>query len=220
MIVGDSAIGEVAYEYFTYDSEYEVVAFSVESAYLKNENKFGLPVVAFESVEKRFAPEEHAIFVAVGFAKMNRVRARLFREAKAKGYLLASYISSKAFVWHNVTIGENAFILENNVLQPFSTIGDDVVLWSGNHIGHHVKIGSHVFISSQVVLSGFVEIGDHCFVGVNAAVSQGVKIERDCLVGAGANIQRNTDARAIYAVEGTKKRPVDALVYSGVKENE
>ena len=32
IIVGTSAFAEIAYEYFQYDSEYEVVAFSVEQA--------------------------------------------------------------------------------------------------------------------------------------------------------------------------------------------
>ena len=33
IIVGDSAFAQVAYEFFTHDSEYEVVAFSVERNY-------------------------------------------------------------------------------------------------------------------------------------------------------------------------------------------
>ena len=41
VILGDSLFGEIAYEYFTYDSEYEVVAFCVEQAYLKQNSLFG-----------------------------------------------------------------------------------------------------------------------------------------------------------------------------------
>ena len=51
IIVGDSAFAEIAYEYFTYDSDYEVVAFSVEKAYLKRNRLFGLPAVPFEDLE-------------------------------------------------------------------------------------------------------------------------------------------------------------------------
>ena len=51
VIVGDSAFAEIAYEYFTHDSPYEVVAFAVEQAHLKRSELFGLPVVAFETID-------------------------------------------------------------------------------------------------------------------------------------------------------------------------
>lgn len=217
VIVGDSAIAEVAYEYFTVDSPYEVVAFAVEREHLKRDRLFDLPVVAFEDVESLYPPESHHTFVAVGFAQMNRLRARLYDAAKAKGYALASYVSSRAFVWRNVRMGDNCFILENNVIQPFVTIGSDVTLWSGNHIGHHVTIADHVFFSSHVVLSGFVDVGAHAFFGVNASVAHGVKVAEDVLVGAGATILRNTEPRKFYAVEGTKPRG-DTLSFYGIEE--
>ena len=186
LIVGDSAFAQIAYEYFTYDSEYDVVGFTVEEPYLKRESLFGLPVVAFENVEKVFPPESHAFFAALVYTQGNRLRERLYRAAKAKGYAPASYISPRAFVWRNVEIGEHCFIFEDNTVQPFVTLGDNVVLWSGNHIGHHSTIHSHCFISSHVVISGFCEIGTHCFMGVNSTVANNVRIGNHCLVGAGA----------------------------------
>lgn len=218
VIVGDSAIAEVAYEYFTHDSPYEVAGFTVENDYLKRSTLFGLPVVAFEEVETHFPPSECDAFAAIGFAQLNRVRARLYRAAKSKGYTLATYVSSRAYVWHNVQLGENCFIFENNVVQPFVRIGNDVTLWSGNHIGHHSTIADDVFLSSHVVLSGFVEVGARCFFGVNASVAHGVRIGADTLIGAGANILRDAEARRIFAAEATKARPVDALKFLGVEE--
>ena len=40
IIVGDSAFAEIAYEYFTNDSNYEVVAFSVEDKFLSKKVLF------------------------------------------------------------------------------------------------------------------------------------------------------------------------------------
>lgn len=88
---------------------------------------------------------------------MNRVRTRLYREAKAKEFSIASYVSSKAFVWRNVEIGENCCIFEDNVIQPFVNIGNNVIIWSGNHVGHHSVIKDRCFIASYVVISGFVD---------------------------------------------------------------
>jgi sugar O-acyltransferase (sialic acid O-acetyltransferase NeuD family) len=118
---------------------------------------------------------------------------------KRKGFECVSYVSSHAFVWHNVEIGDNCFILENNVVQYGVTLGNDIVLWSGNHIGHRTVIRDHVFISSHVVISGYCEIGEHCFLGVNSSVSDHIKVANDCLVGAGALIHKDTKERMVYA---------------------
>lgn len=191
IIVGDSAFAEIAYEYFTYDSPYEVVGFSVERDYLKKESLFELPVVPFESLPEVFAPAEHFVYVATVYTQLNRLRTRLCQEAKQKGYGLASYISSRAFVWRNVELGEHCFIFEDNTVQPFVTVGDNVVMWSGNHIGHHSTIKDNCFISSHVVISGFVEVGENCFLGVNSTIVNNVTIGRDCWLGPDVTIVRD-----------------------------
>ena len=186
ILIGDTAFAQVAYEYFTHDSPYEVVAFSVERTYLTKDSLFGVPVVPFEELSARFAPESHAFFVATTYAQMNGLRARLYQEAKSKGFAPASYISSRAFVWSNCQVGEHCFIFENNVVQPFVRIGNNVVLWSGNHIGHHSVVEDHCFLSSHVVVSGYVHIGQSCFLGVNATIANNLTIGHHCLIGAGS----------------------------------
>jgi len=218
VIVGDSPIAEVAYEYFTCDSPYEVVAFSVESDFLKRDRLFDLPVVPFETVEETHRPSDHRMFVALGFAQMNRVRARLYERAREKGFSLASYVSSRAFVWRNALIGENCFILENNVIQPFVSIGNNVTLWSGNHIGHHSTIRDHCFVASHVVVSGFVEVGEYCFLGVNATIANNVTIGKNCLIGAGAAILKDTDEAKIYATRMTPPKEISVWERFGIEE--
>lgn len=221
VIVGDSAIAEVAFEYFTHDSPYEVVAFAVNEEYRKRDSLFGIPVVSFESVEERYPTDDHDMFVALSYQRLNRVRARLYREAKAKGYTLASYISPHAFVWRNVEVGDNCFIFENNVVQPFVKIGNDVTLWSGNHIGHHTRVRDHVFIASQVVISGFCDIGDYTFMGVNATVANNVTIAADNLIGANAIVLRDTTVGGLYGSRGTSAHErKTAYDYYEVPENE
>jgi sugar O-acyltransferase (sialic acid O-acetyltransferase NeuD family) len=206
IIVGDSAFAEIAYEYFTHDSIYEVVAFSVEKEFIKRTELFGLPVVPFETVQESYNPADHHFFAANVYTQLNQLRTRLYREAKAKGYAPASYISPHAFIWRNVELGEHCFIFENNVLQPFSRVGDNVILWSGNHIGHHSTIKDHCFISSHVVVSGFVEIGESCFVGVNTTMANNISIGNRCLIGAGALVLTNVpDDQTVVGI--WKKKP-------------
>lgn len=193
IILGDSAIAEIAYEYFTYDSPYEVVAFSVDEAYLKRDSLFGLPVVPFERLPEHFSPSAHNFFAATNYSTKNALRKRFYVEAKEKGYAPASYVSSRAFVWRNVQIGEHCFIFEDNTVQPFVKIGNNVILWSGNHIGHHSVIHDNVFISSHVVVSGFCEVGESCFMGVNATLANNITIGNNCIVGAGALVLSNVE---------------------------
>lgn len=200
IIIGDRAFAEIAYEYFTYDSDYEVVGFSVERDYLQRETLFGLPIVPFESVETYFSPDEHDVFAALTYSQLNRLRTRLSSTAKQKGYKLASYISSKAFVWRNVEMGEHCFIFEGNVVQPFVKLGDNVVLWSGNHIGHHSVIGNNCFLSSHVVISGFVEVGNNCFFGVNSTIINNLKVAKDCWIGPNITITKDTKEGELYRI--------------------
>jgi sugar O-acyltransferase (sialic acid O-acetyltransferase NeuD family) len=204
VIVGDSAFAEVAYEYFTHDSPYEVVAFAVERGYLKKSELFGLPVVPLEEVGERYPPAAHAFYAALVYTQGNALRRRLYEAMKAKGYRAASYVSSRAFVWRNVELGEHCFVFENNVVQPFVELGSNVVLWSGNHIGHHSKIGDHCFVSSHVVVSGFVAIGKSCFLGVNSTFANNVTMGDDCVVGAGALVLG--DVGPGETVVGVRKR--------------
>src|SRR4051795_7164678 len=198
VIIGAGEFGEIAYEYFTHDSPYEVAAFAADRETLKTETHCGLPLVPFETLQESHPPSSFAVHVAIAYTQLNRARARLYRAAKALGYEFASYVSSHAFVWHNVSIGENCFIFENNVIQHHARIGNDVVLWSGNHIGHRTVVRDHCFLSSHVCVSGYCDIGESCFLGVNSIVADHVSVASDCFIGAGAVVVKDTEAARIY----------------------
>jgi len=218
IIVGDSAFAEIAREYFDVNTQYEVVAFSVEADYLKREQLHGLPVVPFESLEQTHTPDDHEVFVAITYVQLNRLRTRLANAAKGKGYRLASYISPNAFVWRNVELGEHCFVFEDNTVQPFVKIGNNVVLWSGNHIGHHSVILDNCFISSHVVISGFCEIGENSFLGVNSTLANNVSLGKDNWLGPGVTISRATESGALFSAPVTEASRVSSLRFFKVKE--
>ena len=208
VIFGTRQIAEVCSFYFEHDSSYRVVAFTVDGNFLDTNQFCGKPVVPFEEIGKRFPADTHDMFVAVGYGKMNKLRAEKFAAANALGYLLARYVSSKAITWPGLSVGENTFVMEANVIQPFATIGADTVIWSGNHIGHHSRIGDHCFLASHVVVSGNVEIGDYCFIGVNATLRDGIKVAPRCLIGAGALLTKDTKADQVYPAAQTEASKV------------
>lgn len=197
IIFGIEDFAQLAFEYFTHDSEYEVVAFTVDGAYASVTEFCGLPVIPFEELQQKFPPAGQDVYAAIVYGKLNRLREEICVRVKEKGYRLASYISSHAFVWHNVTLGEHCFIFESNTVQPYVKIGDNVVMWSGNHIGHHSIIGDHCFLTSHVVVSGWCDIGSYSFLGVNCALANNTRIGEACWISHGAVLSGDVPARSL-----------------------
>jgi sugar O-acyltransferase (sialic acid O-acetyltransferase NeuD family) len=198
VVFGAGDMAKLAHYYFTHDSAHDVVAFCVDAAYRTATEFLGLPLVSFEDVEQYYPPLTHSMFIAVSYAQMNRLRAAKYTAAKAHGYTLVSYISSHATCLTQYPIGDNCFILEDNTIQPFVRIGNNVTLWSGNHIGHDSTIEDHCFISSHVVISGHCTVGTFSFIGVNATLHNSIQIAERCLIGAGAVIMKDTVAKGVY----------------------
>lgn len=209
LIFGAADAAEVAHYYFCHDSDYSVAAFTVDAEHLPADRKFrGLEVVPFEGIEKLYRPEEYLFFVALGYSHLNRIRREKYFAAKAMGYRLVSYISSQATILNDRRIGENCFILEDNTVQPFVSIGNNVTLWSGNHIGHHSRIDDHCFLASHIVVSGRVHIGESCFIGVNATIRDNTSIGENTLVGAGSLILADAAPNGVYGGNATERSRV------------
>jgi sugar O-acyltransferase (sialic acid O-acetyltransferase NeuD family) len=198
VIFGAGDIARLACVYFTRDSEHEVAAFTVDQQYLKSSTFLDLPLVAFEKVAELYPPREYKMFVALSYAQMNKVRAQKYDQAREAGYELASYVSSRCSFLTDHPVGDNCFILEDNTVQPFVRIGNNVTLWSGNHIGHDVVIEDHCFLASHIVVSGYVRIGTGCFIGVNATLRNSIVIAPETLIGAGAVIMKDTVEKGVY----------------------
>jgi sugar O-acyltransferase (sialic acid O-acetyltransferase NeuD family) len=204
IIFGAGDIAELAEYYFRTDARRSISAFTVDQAYLKEGQFKGRPVLPFESVDQEFPADQYDLFVAVSYSKLNTVRADKMREAAQKGYSLASYISSRAYVWDGFERAPNQFILEDNTLQPYCRVGQGVTLWSGNHVGHHSTIGAYTFVASHVVISGGVTIGDYCFVGVNATLRDHITVGQRCVIGAGAIVLADAPDESVFGAAPTR----------------
>ena len=210
VIVGTGTMGQVVAEYLD-DSPYEVVAFAATREFVKAPECLGRPLVGFEGIENGpHRPSAVKMFVAIGYDKLNRTRARFYRDAKRLGYDLITYVHPTVPLWRSNEIGDNVFVFENNVIQPFVRIGADTTLWSGNHIGHHSRIGEHCFISSHVVVSGQCEVGDYTFIGVNSTLRDGISVGRGCFLGAGTLVLKSTLDGVLFAATATEPHKVPA----------
>lgn len=208
VIVGTGDVGELAHFYFSRGDSHRPVAFAVDARYRTADTFAGLPVIAFEELPARFGPERHDLFIAIGYTHLNEVRKAKYLAAKALGYTLPNFVSPRATLLNDGRVGDNCLILEDNTIQPFATIGNNVTLWSGNHIGHHSRISDHCFIASHVVVSGGVVIGEGCFVGVNATLRDRIVVGERCVIGAGALLLADAPAEGVYPGEATARARV------------
>lgn len=213
VVFGGGKFADQAYYYLTNDSAHEVCAFAVDGEYLTREEAYGLPVIAFEDVLKKYPPADFKMFVAVGYQDLNRFRARKCEDARAAGYELISYVSSRAANFGAVPIGDNCFILENAVIQPCAQIGSNVFIGCGSHIGHHARIGDHCFLAGQVVISGSTVIEPYCYFGVNATLGHEISVGQESFVGAGTLLTKNVAARSVYIAPDTPKYRLDTPTF-------
>jgi sugar O-acyltransferase (sialic acid O-acetyltransferase NeuD family) len=209
IVFGLRDYASLAHFYLNNDSDHEVIAFTVTEEYLPSHPVFeGKPVVPFEELERHYSPGDYHLFAPMSPQGMNRTREATYRQAIERGYRFVSYVSSRATVFAGTPIGENCFILEDNTIQPFVRIGNNVILWSGNHIGHHSVIEDHVMFTSHVVLSGHCTVEPFCFLGVNATIRDQLRLGEGTLVAMGACVGRNTEPWSVYQGNPARKREV------------
>jgi sugar O-acyltransferase (sialic acid O-acetyltransferase NeuD family) len=198
IIFGMKEMAEIAHFYFSNDSAYIIEAFTVNRDFIKEEKFLGLPVLPFENIERYYPTEKFGMFIAVGYSNLNKVRAEKYYEAKNKGYRLVSCINSKIFLWGDTKLGDNCFIGENQTIQPFVNIGNNVTITGGGYISHNSFIGDHCYIAPDVAIGGFAKIGEYCFLGMNATIRNAITIARENIIGAGALILKNTKEKDVY----------------------
>jgi len=209
VIFGSAEIAQLARYYFDHDSNYRVMAYTVDDFCMDSEKEVdGLPIIPFSRIVDFYPPERYEMHVGLSYQKMNRLREEKYNQAKDAGYTLASYVCARSVFWADLKIGDNSFILENQTIQPTVKIGSNVVLWSGNHIGHGTHVDDHTYIASHVVISGHCRIGKRCFLGVNATVRDFCTIGDDCFITMDASVVRDVEAGSV--VLGAKSEVLGA----------
>ena len=197
VIFGTTEMAIMTHFYLTHDSPHEVVAFTVDRDFIKEKTLCGLPVVPFEDIESLYPPADHRMIVAIMFGRLNKIRSEKYSQAKAKGYELISYISSKAMTWPELELGDNSLILEGSAVGPFVKIGNNVII-GGSAIGHHTVIKDHCFLAAHAAILGCVTIEPYCFIGANSTIQQWSVIGKECIIGAGAIINKSTPERSVF----------------------
>ena len=208
VVFGHTEMARMTHFYLRHNSPHEVAAFTVDAARITDASLLGRPIVPFEDVQELYPPAEFRMAVPIAFSQVNKLRAAKYQEARAKGYGLISYVSSKAVTWPDLRTGDNCFIFENSVVGPYVTIGDDVVI-AGSSIGHNSVIGDHCFLAAGSVVLGAVTIGAYSVLGANSTCRDGITIGSGCIIGAGVTMTNSARDGGVYV-----SRPAERLAKS------
>lgn len=211
-------MAKMIYYYYNRDFPSTVVAFTVDKKYITDDHFQGLPVVPFEEVENRYPTSEYEIFVAIGPSKMNDNRVKKVVEAREKGYTLAKYISPFAICGSEV--GENTFVGDMAIINPFVEIGENNMFWEHVFIGNDCVIGNNCFISPKTIVSTFSRVEDNVVLGSGSIVKTSVKVAKKSLVGAASFVSDDTKENGVY---GEKSSPLygcisDKINISSIKK--
>lgn len=210
IVFGAGKIAEILADYFRRDSEYEVAAFTCEADFVGAGEYCCLPLISFDDVARLFPPDRYGMHIAVGYHQLNRLRERLFFEAKAKGYRLVSFISSRSWPGRDAKVGENCFVADGVSIEPGATIGDNVSLWSNVVVGHHAQIRNHCWLAAGTVIGGGAVVEDRCFLALNATVGNEVTVGADSILGARVLVTKTLAAKSVVVERDTEPFRLDS----------
>lgn len=205
VIFGATAFAERAKYFFDAFSAYETACFTVDRDYRLRDELDGVPLVDFETIVEKYPPTDHALFVAAGYRDLNATRQRVFSEAGASGYDLASFVSSKASI-HASTIGAGSFITDNVVVGPFVTAGSGLVISPNTVIGHHSIMGEFTYISAGVTVSGGCSVGARCYIGAGSVLRDGITVADGTFVGMGSVVTKDIIEPGVYFGQPARKK--------------
>lgn len=132
---------------------FNVIGFTVDGKYIKEQSYLGKPVWALEELDQHIDRNRGLLFVAILWDRLNRTRRDIYERLKAMGYNFATIISPLASV-RSKSVGGNCWFMDFVVAQEASTIGDNVFLADYAKIGHLTRLKNHCFISVGATVLG------------------------------------------------------------------
>ena len=216
VLFGTGRGADVAFRFLSRDSDHEVCGFSNDQKHIEKDTFRDLPVVAFETVEHRFPPDQYKFLILLGYQGMNSLRAEKYLAAKAKGYELISYVNSQFYRAEDLDVGENCFILDNQSISLDVKIGNNVVMWSSNHIGDLSTIGDHSWLASHVTIAAEVKLQPYCFLGIGATIGNKLMLGQRTFVGANALVVSSTEQNSVHVSSTSEAVDLDSGAFMRV----
>lgn len=211
IIYGNGHMAKMVYQFVKI--EYDVIAFTVDSACIAESILCGLPVIPFNEIESHYSAKDCSMLIAVGYIQMNEIREAKYQEAKQKGYKFINYIHPSVVMHGELEFGENNIILDHASLHPYTKIGDGNFISSNVNIGHGCQLGNSNWINAGVSIGGESVIEDNVFLGINSSISHGLVIKSESFIGGGTLVNRDTELGGVYLTSSGEKHRLGSKLF-------
>lgn len=206
VIFGIGPISKTIFYDIKKSGKYHVCCFTADQQYIKKDTLCGLPIIAFEEIEKQYPPDIFDMLVVnVGVVAGTASRKDMFLRAKNKGYNLINYINDKADVQEDILFGQNNIIMANTHIGPAGIMGDNNLIRENIYLGHDFTIGNHNVLSPGCNFGGSCQIGDLNFVGLGTTIINDIRIKDSNFIGAGSLVITNVESCGKYIGHPAKK---------------
>lgn len=128
-------------------------------------------------------PNAGSVFVAFDERFGNFKRVELMQAVMAHGFRVVPFVSPRAILASDVTVGPNAFVGDGTIIGQGSRIGYNSVLLAGAQVGCGVDIRPSCWLEAGTIVGDGAKIGDQCTLRVGALVAPTVQIGRNCELG-------------------------------------
>lgn len=193
IVYGNTILSKMLYYDALCHDGFEIACFTVDSCYLSSNEFLDKPQVDFDIVETLYPPESFDMISVVGGYSNMRFREQMYKTAKQKGYALVNYISPKADITPEITLGENNIIFPNSHIGIGGIMGNNNIIRQNVYLGHDFRIGNNNFIGAGSNIGGNCKLFDTIYIGLGATIINNITVAEESLIGAGSVVIKNTE---------------------------
>ena len=132
--------------------------------------------------------------IGVGQIKSAKLRIKLFKKYKNKGFNFPALIHSKSYISKHSFVGEGTLVGINSIINAGCYVGSNSIINNKSLIEHESIIGNNCHISTGAIINGNCSIGDNTFIGSGSIISNNISIGKNCVIGSGNIIKKNLKA--------------------------
>ena len=134
------------------------------------------------------------IHIGVGQIKSAKLRIKLFKKYKNKGFCFPVLIHADAYVSKYSSVGEGTLVGINCIINANCKIGCNTIINNKSLIEHDTTIGDNCHISTGTIINGNCTVGDNTFIGSGSIIHNNISIGKNCVVASGSIIKKNLKA--------------------------
>lgn len=167
------------------EGEYQIIGI-LDSVDKVGETLLGYEYVGTDELIKHYVDAGAYFLITVGQVGDSGIRAKIAKELKLKSAMLATVISSRAYVAQTASISAGTIVMHDSLINAEAHVGSHCIINSKALIEHDSVIEDFSHISTGAVVNGGVKVGFGSFLGSNAVTQQGVSIAPNSFVKAGS----------------------------------